>query len=63
MKITCVHAFLKLCIVITSKIVGKISCTFMTVITQITKFSLNLGTSNKSFKTTKFSLERCFQKE
>ena len=35
----------------------------MTVFTQIITFSLNLGTSNKNFKTTKYSLERFFQKE
>ena len=36
---------------------------FLTVITQITTISLNLGTSNKNLKTIKFSLERSFQKE
>ena len=33
------------------------------MITQIRTFSLNLGTSNKNFKATKYSLERSFQKE
>ena len=33
------------------------------MITQIGTFSLNLGTSNKNFKATKYSLERSFQKE
>ena len=35
----------------------------MIVITQNRTFSLNLGTSNKNFETTKYSLERSFQKE
>ena len=35
----------------------------MTVITQIRAFPLNLSTSNKNFETTKYSLERSFQKE
>ena len=30
---------------------------------QIRTTSLNLGTSNKNFETTKYSLERSFQKE
>ena len=37
--------------------------TFVTVIMQIRIFSLNLRNSNKNFKTTKYSLERSFQKE
>ena len=36
---------------------------YITVITQIRTFSLSLGTSNKNFETTKYSLERSFQKE
>ena len=43
--------------------VSKRSRTFITVITQIRTFSLNLGTSNKNFETTKYSLERSFQKK
>ena len=43
--------------------VSKRSCTFITVITQIRAFSLNLGTSNQNFETTKYSMERSFQKE
>ena len=50
-------------IVITCKSVGKRSCTFITVIMQIRIFSLNLGISNKKFETTKYSLEKSFQKE
>ena len=42
---------------------SKRSRTFITVITQIRTFSLNLGTSNKNLETTKDSLERSFQKE
>ena len=41
----------------------KRSRTFLTVITQIRTFSLNLGTSIKNFQTTKYSLERSLQKE
>ena len=37
--------------------------TFVTVIMQIRIFSLNLRNSNENFKTTKYSLERSFQKE
>ena len=37
--------------------------TFITVIMQIRACSLNLGTSNENFKTTKCTLERSFQKE
>ena len=37
--------------------------TFVTVIMQIRIFSLNLRNSNKNCKTTKYSLERSFQKE
>ena len=33
------------------------------VITQIKIFSLDLGTSNKKFETSRYSLERSFQKE
>ena len=36
---------------------------FITVIMQIRLFSLNLGTSNTNFKTTKYSLEISFEKE
>ena len=36
--------------------------TLITVIMQIRTFSLNLDTSNKIFKTTKYSLERSYQK-
>ena len=35
----------------------------MAVITQIRSLSLNLGTSDKNFETTKYSLERSFRKE
>ena len=41
----------------------KRSRTFLTVITQIRTFSLNLGTSINNFQTTKYSLERSLQKE
>ena len=41
-------------IAFTCKSVIKWSCTFITVITQIKIFSLNLGTSNKNFETTKY---------
>ena len=37
--------------------------TFITVITQIKTFFLNLGTANKKLEATKCSLERFFQKE
>ena len=37
--------------------------TFITVFMQIRSFSLNLDTSIKNFETTKYSLERSFQKE
>ena len=37
--------------------------TFITVITQIKTFILNLDTSNKKLEATKCSLERFFQKE
>ena len=50
-------------IAITYKSVSKRSCTFITVIKQIRTFSLNLGTSNKNFETSKYSLETYFQKE
>ena len=43
--------------------VSKRPRTFITVITQITTFSLNLAASNKNYETTKYSLERSFQKE
>ena len=33
------------------------------MVTQIRRFFLNLGTLDKNFKTTKYSLERSFQKE
>ena len=36
---------------------------FITVIMQTRLFSLNLGTSNTNFKTTKYSLEISFEKE
>ena len=49
--------------VITYKSVSKRSRTFITVIMQIRTFSLNLGTSNKNFETTKYSLKRSFQKK
>ena len=41
----------------------KRSRTFLTVITQIRTFFLNLGTSINNFQTTKYSLERSLQKE
>ena len=50
-------------IVITYKSVSKRSHTFITVITWIRIFSLNLGIFNKNLETTKYSLERYFQKE
>ena len=50
-------------IVFTCKSVSKRSCTFVTVITKIRTFSLNLGTSIKNFETIKYSLERSFQKK
>ena len=50
-------------IVITSKNVSKRPRTFITVITQIKTFILNLDTSNKKLEATKCSLERFFQKE
>ena len=40
---------------------SKGSRTFIKVIMQIKTFSLNLGTSNKNFEPTKYSLERSFQ--
>ena len=43
--------------------VSKRSRTFIAAITQIRTFSLNLGTSNKNFETTKYSMERSFQTE
>ena len=36
---------------------------FITVIMQTRLFSLNLGTSNTNFKTTKYSLEISFEKK
>ena len=42
----------------TCKSVSKRSYTFITVVAQIRAFFLNLGTSNKSFKTTKYPLEK-----
>ena len=50
-------------IFITSKIVSKRSRAFITVIKLIIAFFFNLGTSNKKFETTKYFLERYFQKE
>ena len=47
----------------TNKTVTNRFRTFVTVIMQIRIFSLNLRNSNKNFKTTKYSLERSFQKE
>ena len=41
-------------IVFTCKSVIKRLCAFITVITQIKIFSLNSGTSNKNFETTKY---------
>ena len=43
-------------IIITCKSVSKRSHTFITLIMQIRTFSLNSGTSNKNFETTKCSL-------
>ena len=62
-KIIRVHSLLKLCrkIVITCKSVSKQLRTFLTVITQITIFSLNLGTFNNNFKTATFFMGRSFQ--
>ena len=45
------------------KVLVKDHALLLTVVTQIRTFSLNLGTSNKNFETTKYSLERSFQKE
>ena len=42
---------------------SKRSLPFITVIMQIAAFSLDLSTSNKNFETTKYSLERSFQKK
>ena len=50
-------------IVYTCESVSKRSRTYLTVITQIITISLNLSTSNKNFETTKYSLERSFQKK
>ena len=50
-------------IVITCKSVNKRSRTSIRLITLIMTFSLNLGTSNQNFETTKYSLKRSFQKE
>ena len=47
----------------TNKTVTNRFRTFVTVIMQIRIFSLNLRNSNENFKTTKYSLERSFQKE
>ena len=47
----------------TCRCVSKRSCTFITVITQIRTFSVNLGTFNKNFETTEYSLERSYQKK
>ena len=41
---------------------SKGSHTFITLIKLIMTFSLNLGTSNKSFETTKYSLENLFKR-
>ena len=62
--VICILSFLKLCrkYCFTCKSVSKRSCTFITVITEIRTFSLNLCTSNKKFETTKYSQERSFQK-
>ena len=59
----CLFIFETMLQVFTCKSVSKRSCSFITVITQISIISLNLGTSNKNFETTKYSLERSFQKE
>ena len=48
---------------ITCKSVRKRSPTFITVMMQIRTFFLNLGTSSKNFETTKYSLEKSFQKK
>ena len=45
------------------KVLVKDHALLLTVVTQIRTFSLNLGTSNKNFETTKYSMERSFQKE
>ena len=47
----------------TCKSVGKRSCNFITVITQIRAFSLNLATSKNIFETTEYCQERSFSKE
>ena len=57
------YCFVLLGIAITRESVSKRSCTFIAVITQIRTFSLNLGTSNKSFETTKYFLKRSVQKK
>ena len=45
-------------IVFTCKSVSKTSCTFITVITQIRTFFLNLGSSHKNFETTNYCQDR-----
>ena len=47
----------------TCKSVGKRSGNFITVITQIRTFSLNLATSKNIFETTEYCQERSFQKK
>ena len=49
-------------IVITCKSVSKRSSSFVIVITQIRTFSLNLGTFNKNYETSKYFLGRSFEK-
>ena len=49
--------------VVLLKVWVKYHAFFLTVITQIGTFSFNLESSIKNFETTKYSLERSFQKE
>ena len=58
-------SFMYASIVITCKSLSKRSCTFLRAITitQISTHSLDLSSSVTNFQTTKYSLERFFQKE
>ena len=55
MKIMCSFIFKQIVIV-------KVSFTFLTVIAQITKFSLNVRASKKNFKTTRSKQQNIFSK-
>ena len=60
--IICAYSFLNYAasFVVICKSASKNHALFLTVITQVTTFSLNVGTSNKNFKANKFSRERSF---